>query len=123
MLRRLNEKKEGEDDEAYHMRNLKEIKKEKKADNSMFALIVLQKAAENEFGGVEIWSTDSGDDKVRRPTHDREFVAKEKSSHFGGRCLVVTNESSQTQGSTTEGESGAVSQRDQSVNKLMISNS
>ena len=40
MLRRLNEKKEGEDDETYYMRKLEEIKTKKVADNSMPALIV-----------------------------------------------------------------------------------
>ena len=57
--KRLNEKKEGEDDEAYHMRKLEEMKKKKKNDNSMPAFIVQENVAENEFGGVEIWSTDS----------------------------------------------------------------
>ena len=60
LLRRLNEKKEGEDDEAYHLRKLEEIKKKKKNnDNTMPTLIVQENKDEDEFGRVEVWSTDS----------------------------------------------------------------
>ena len=74
------EKKEGEDNEAYYLRNLEEIKKKKATDNSVPALIVQEYVAENEFGGVEVWSTDSENDEVQRPTNGRAFVAKEESS-------------------------------------------
>ena len=40
MLRKLSEKKEGEDDESYYMQKLEEIKKKKATNNSMNALIV-----------------------------------------------------------------------------------
>ena len=80
MLRRLNEKKDGEDDETYHMRKLEEIKKKKTVDNSMHALIVQEHDAQNEFGGVQIWSTDSEYEQVRKPTHGRAFFTKDESS-------------------------------------------
>ena len=50
MLKRLNEKKEGGDDETYHLRKLEEIKKKKNFDNSMSALIVQEKEVDDEFG-------------------------------------------------------------------------
>ena len=40
MLRKLSEKKDGEDDEAYHLCKLEEIKKNKTTNNSMNALIL-----------------------------------------------------------------------------------
>ena len=104
MLQRLNEKKEGEDDEAYYMQKLEQIKKKKNTNKSMNDLIMQKNDDENEFGGVEVWSTDSEDDDVRRPTHGKVFVAKEESSQFIGRCLMVTDELSQLHGYATDGE-------------------
>ena len=101
-LRRLNEKKKGEDDEAYNLRKLEEIKKKKFTDNSTPALIVLENTTGNDFRGVEIWSTDSEDDEVRKHTHGRAFVAKD-GSKFAGSCLMVTNDVSQMTGYTTNG--------------------
>ena len=63
----------------------------------MPALIVQENVAENEFGGVEVWSTDSEDEAVRRPTYGKAFVAKEESSWFEGRFLMVTSDGSQNQ--------------------------
>ena len=40
MLRKMAEKREGEDDEAYYMRKLEEVKKKKASNSSMNALIV-----------------------------------------------------------------------------------
>ena len=77
MIRRLNEKREGEDDEAYHMRKLEEITKKKSNDKSMSVLIVQENLEENEFGGVKVWFTDSENEEVCKPTHGRAFVAKE----------------------------------------------
>ncbi|XP_052621579.1 uncharacterized protein LOC128127195 [Lactuca sativa] len=57
----------------------------------------------NEFGGVEIWSTDSEDEEVCKPTDGRAFVAKEDGSSFTGSCLMVTNDVSQMRGYTTDG--------------------
>lgn len=77
MLRRLNDKKVGADDEAYHLRTLEEIKKKKNNDNLMPILIVHENVTDSEFGGVEVWSTDSEDEEFRRPTHGKALVAKE----------------------------------------------
>ena len=57
MLRKLAEKRDGEDDEAYYMRRLEEIKNKKTtngAKGTMNALIVQEKADEDEFDGVEV---------------------------------------------------------------------
>ena len=45
---------------------------------------------DDEFGGVEVWSTNSGDEEVRKPSPGKAFVAKEDSSELVGKCLVVT---------------------------------
>nr|KAJ0189254.1 hypothetical protein LSAT_V11C800435370 [Lactuca sativa] len=92
MLRKMAEKRNGEDDEAYYMRKLEEIKKKKATNISMYALIIQENADEDEFGGVEVWSTDSKDEEVRKPTHGKACVAKEVGSD--GKCLIVTASSS-----------------------------
>ena len=71
MLSKMAEKRDGEDDEAYYMRKLEEIKKKKATNSSMNALILQENADEDEFGGVEVWSTDSEDEEA-------------------GKCLIVT---------------------------------
>ncbi|XP_052625810.1 uncharacterized protein LOC128132855 [Lactuca sativa] len=60
---KTDEKREGEDDEAYYMRKLEEVKKKKASNSSMNALIVQENAREDEFGGVEVWSTESEDEE------------------------------------------------------------
>ncbi|KAL7609655.1 hypothetical protein Lser_V15G12997 [Lactuca serriola] len=60
---KTDEKREGEDDEAYYMRELEEVKKKKASNSSMNALIVQENAREDEFGGVEVWSTESEDEE------------------------------------------------------------
>ena len=40
---------------------------------------------DDEFGGVEVWSTDSEDEEVRKPSHGRAFVVKEDSIVFVGK--------------------------------------
>lgn len=69
MLRKLVEKKDGEDDEAYQMCKLEEIKKKKSTNNSTNALIVQENMEEDEFGGVDVWSMDSEDEEVLMPMH------------------------------------------------------
>nr|KAJ0203047.1 hypothetical protein LSAT_V11C500252350 [Lactuca sativa] len=104
MLRKMAEKREDEDDEAYYMRKLEEVKKKKASNSSMNALIVQENAREDEFGGVEVWSTDSEDEEVRRPTHGKAYVAKNEGS--GGKCFIVTagpsTESANTEPNLTE---------------------
>ena len=95
-MRRMNEKKEEEDDEAYFLRKLEEIKKKKIFDDVKPALIVQEQ--NDEFGGVEVWSTDSKEEEVSRLTHGRSFVAKDEVSQFSGRCLMVSNELSEQRG-------------------------
>ena len=65
MLRKMAEKREGEDDEAYYMWKLEEVKKKKASNSSMNALIVQENAREDEFGGVEVWSTDFEDEEYQ----------------------------------------------------------
>ena len=36
-----------------------------------------------------MWSADYEDDEVRRPTHGKSFVVKEKKSYVEGKCLMV----------------------------------
>ncbi|XP_052621713.1 uncharacterized protein LOC128127298 [Lactuca sativa] len=98
MLKKLAERRESEDDEAYHMRKLEDIKKKKNSAGPMNALIIQEKVIDDEFGGVEVWSTDSEDEKVRRPTHDSAFVTRQEDEKVTGRCLMVTD------GVTTESE-------------------
>ena len=45
----------------------------------MNALIVQENADEDEFGGVEVWSTDSEDEEVRKPTLGKAYVPKDAS--------------------------------------------
>ena len=58
------------------MWKLVDIKKKKIVDNFMHALIVQENVAENEFGGVEVWSTDFEEYEVRKPSHGSAFVVK-----------------------------------------------
>ena len=102
MLWRLNEKKEGEDDEVYHLRNLEEIERKKKANNAIPALVVHKNNDENNFGGVEVCSTNSEDEEVKKTTHGKSLVAKEGESHVGGRSFMVINGVSQMRGYTTD---------------------
>ncbi|XP_052620068.1 uncharacterized protein LOC128126361 [Lactuca sativa] len=44
----------------------------------------------DEFGGMEVWSTYSEDDEVRKPTHGKAMMAK--AEHSMGRCFAVTKE-------------------------------
>ena len=86
MSRRVNEKKEGEKDEAYYLWKIEDLKK-KNVANAKPALIVQEGG--DEFGSVEVWSTDSEDDEVQKPTHGGCFVAKSEASEYEGRCVMV----------------------------------
>ncbi|XP_052627139.1 uncharacterized protein LOC128133664 [Lactuca sativa] len=55
---------------------------------------------DDEFGGVEVWSTDSEDEEVRKPTHGRALLVKEE--QVTRKCLMVTSEVSQMRGYTTD---------------------
>lgn len=112
VLKKQSEKNEDENEEAQHLRKLEEIKKKKAANNIMNALIVQENIVDDEFGGVEVWSTDSKDEEVRKPTHGRVFVAKEGKPEFVGRCIMVNVVLSRLRGYTTECESEEAKERD-----------
>ena len=60
VLKKMAEKDEEKNEEAVFMKKLEEIKRKKTAANpSMNALIVQGSATDDEFGGVQVWSTDS----------------------------------------------------------------
>lgn len=92
MLRKMSEKKDDEDDQAYHMWKLEEIKKKKASNVSMNVLIVQEHVIDDEFVGVQVWSTDSKDEEVCRSSHGRDYVAREGVTESVGRCLMVTTE-------------------------------
>ena len=92
---KIEREKEGEDDEATYLRKLEEIKKKKSADNSMHALIMQENKDDDEFGSVEVWSTDSEDGEVCMPNYCRSFFVKAEDSHLGAKCFMVTDDASQ----------------------------
>ncbi|XP_052621986.1 uncharacterized protein LOC128127530 [Lactuca sativa] len=54
---------------------------------------MMEHIIDDKFGGVEVWSTDSEDEEVCRPSHGRAYVAREGVTESAGRCLMVTIES------------------------------
>ncbi|KAL7600036.1 hypothetical protein Lser_V15G23598 [Lactuca serriola] len=66
-------------------------------------------AADDEFGGVQVWSTDSEDDEVRKPSHGKAYVARGDES--SGECLMVTDVS-QMRGYNTDGGKEDTKERD-----------
>ncbi|KAL7586974.1 hypothetical protein Lser_V15G40724 [Lactuca serriola] len=103
VLKKMAEKDKEKDEEALLQKKLDEIRKKKSTANpSMNALIVQGSVVDDEFGGVEVWSTDSEDDEVRKPSHGKACVAKEESS--GGRRLMVSDVS-QMRGYNNDGGS------------------
>ena len=66
----------------------------------MNALIVQGSVDDDEFGGVQMWSTDSEDDEGRKPSHGKAYVARGEES--SGKCLMVTDVS-QMRGYNTNG--------------------
>ncbi|XP_052627050.1 uncharacterized protein LOC128133591 [Lactuca sativa] len=71
----MNEKKEVEDNAAYHTHKLEEAKKKKSNDKSMPVLLVLENVEENEFGGVE--DNDMSEISVEDVVDYSEFVKTE----------------------------------------------
>ena len=99
------------DEEALLQKKLDEIRKKKSTANpSMNALIVQGSVVDDEFGGVEVWSTDSEDDEVRKPSHGKACVAKEENS--GGRCLMVSDVSQMRGYNTDSGSNDMKEQQD-----------
>ena len=83
----MSENKEEEKDEGYYLQKIEEIRKKKSANNEKPALIVQE--GNDEFGRVEVWSTDYEDEEFRKPTHGRCFVVKSGALEYEGRCLMV----------------------------------
>ncbi|KAI3510498.1 hypothetical protein L1887_17545 [Cichorium endivia] len=72
LLRKQNEKKEQVKDEEYYAKKIADLKK----DDASTAKSAFMVQEDSEYGVVEVWSTDSDDDEVRKPTHGRCFVVK-----------------------------------------------
>ena len=91
MLKKKSERVDEDNEEANLLRRLEEIKKKKSEtkNNTMNALIVQGTGDNDEFGGVQVWSTDSEDEEVRKPTHGKALLVKEE--NVEGRCLMVTD--------------------------------
>ena len=102
MLRRMNEKKDEEDEEAYYLIKLEEIKKKKNVDHSNPAFIMQED--DDEFGRVEVWSTDSEDEEVRRPAHGECFIMKVELLKYEGKCMMVHSDISDQRGYASDGD-------------------
>ena len=101
VLKKMAEKDEEKDEEANLLKRLEEIKRKNSNTNpSMNAHVVQDSVDDDEFGGVQVWSTDSEDDEVRKPSHGKAYVAKGDES--SGKCLMVTDVS-QMRGYNTDG--------------------
>ena len=85
MLRKLSEKKEGEDDEEYHMCKVEEMMKKKTSNIVMNVLVVQENVLDDEFGGVEVWSTYSEDEELCKATHGKALVVKESNAEIAGK--------------------------------------
>lgn len=83
ILRRISEKKEEEKDEYYYLQKIENLRKKTSTDNVKPALIVPEEV--DEFGHVEVWSTDSEDEEVQKPLHGRCFVVKSGVPEYEGR--------------------------------------
>ena len=79
-----------EKDETYYLQKIEDLRK-KSVANSKPALIVQEES--DEYGRVEVWSTNSEDEEVRKPTHGGcFFLANSKEKEYEERCLMVQNE-------------------------------
>ncbi|KAI3700158.1 hypothetical protein L2E82_44777 [Cichorium intybus] len=85
LLQKQTEKKEQVKDEAYYAKKIANLKKVD-ASTIKSAFVVQE---DSKYGAVEVWSTDSDDEEVRKPTH--------------GRCLMVKGDSSEFRGYSTDG--------------------
>ena len=108
--KKMAEKDEDKDEEASLLKRLEEIKRKKAATNpSMNALVVQDSVDDDEFDGVQVWSTNSEDDEVRKPSHGKSYVAK--NGDAGGRCLMVLD-ISQMRGYNTDGGNEEAKERE-----------
>lgn len=88
MLRRMNEKKETVNDEAYYLLKIEELRK--RNDVNAKPTLIVQEGSDEDIR-VEVWSIDFVVDEVRKPTHGGCFVAKSDFQDYEGRCLMVQN--------------------------------
>lgn len=63
MLQKQNKKKEKDKDEAYYRKKIEELRK----NSNKPTLVVIEDNSDD--GNVEVWSTDSHDKEVCKPTH------------------------------------------------------
>lgn len=91
MLRKQSEKKEKEKDESYYIQKIEDLRKMKL---NRKALTVGDGDSDN--GNIEVWSTYSEDEEVRKPTHEAYFVVNKTEEVTGGKCLKVKSSSSES---------------------------
>ncbi|KAI3767811.1 hypothetical protein L2E82_18230 [Cichorium intybus] len=94
MLRKQNEKKPQVKDETYYARKMKEVRVRTKD----LALM----AADDHQGSYQVWSSDSDDDEVRKPTHSA-FMAYDVGNSFPKDTSENMNEEEMLEVETTAG--------------------
>ena len=100
MLRMMIDKMEEEKNEAYKLQKIEELRKSNNTENAKPTLIVQEKG--DEFGWVEVWSTELEYEEVRKPTHGEYFVGKAEAKEYAGKCLMVKSERSEQKEFATE---------------------
>ena len=70
-------------------------------------MLVVQE--ENDDGRVKVWSTDSEDDEIRKPTHGGYFVLKSEKEGYASKCLMVQSGNSKPKGYATDGRKASES--------------
>lgn len=83
MLKKQNEKKEKDKDEAYYVKKIEDLHKLKVNGN---ALMVCDEKNDDE--NVEVWSTESKDEFRRQP-HGDWLIVKGLKNESGERCFMV----------------------------------
>lgn len=91
MLRKIHEKKEKTKYEYYYNQKIEELWKSKSNGKAL----ILEE--DDNDGRVEVWSTDSEDEEIWRPTHGKGFIVKEDKIFDGGKCLMVGSTDSEIQ--------------------------
>lgn len=52
---------------------------------------LIVKNDESDSNNIEVWSTDTEDEEVRKPTHGACFVSNMYTSEKGGKCFICHN--------------------------------
>lgn len=84
MLRNKSEKKEKMKDEAYYVKKIEDLRK----------MNVIRKAPiveeeDSDARNIYVWSTNSQDEEVRRPSHDALFASNVSTASKDRKCLIV----------------------------------